>query len=98
MAALVETAWRYTHGYVDLSLTITRDHVVFHVIDCGSGIPAEEREFVVPRFARGSTSIGTRGCGIGLAVVHEFMLLMDGNLSICDSLQGGADIKLMFNF
>jgi len=53
---------------------------------------------VVTRFARGSTSIGTRGSGIGLAVVHEFMLLMDGNLSICDSLQGGADIKLMFSF
>ena len=98
MAALVENALRYTHGYVDLSLTITRDYVVFHVIDCGSGIPAEEREFVVTRFARGSTSIGTRGSGIGLAVVHEFMLLMDGNLSICDSSQGGADVKLMFNF
>ena len=98
MAALVENALRYTHGYVDLSLTITRDHVVFHVIDCGSGIPAEEREFVVTRFARGTTSIGTRGSGIGLAVVHEFMSLMSGRLSICDSLQGGADIKLIFSF
>ena len=98
MAALVENALRYTHGYVDLSLTIANDHVVFHVIDSGSGIPEGEREFVVTRFARGSTSIGTRGSGIGLAVVHEFMLLMGGHLVICDSLQGGADIRLMFNF
>ena len=98
MAALVENALRYTHGYVDLSLTIAEDHVVFHVLDYGSGIPEGEREVVVTRFARGTTSIGTRGSGIGLAVVHEFMLLMGGRLSICDSLQGGADIRLMFNF
>ena len=98
MAALVENALRYTHGYVDLSLTIAEDHVVFHVLDYGSGIPEGERDVVVTRFARGTTSIGTRGSGIGLAVVHEFMLLMGGRLSICDSLQCGADIRLMFNF
>ena len=79
-------------------MTIAEDHVVFHVLDYGSGIPEGEREVVVTRFARGTTSIGTRGSGIGLAVVHEFMLLMGGRLSICDSLQGGADIRLMFNF
>ena len=39
-------------GYVDLSLTIAEDHVVFHVLDYGSGY-LREREVVVTRFARG---------------------------------------------
>ena len=97
MAALVENSLRYSDGFVDLFLSISSNHVIFHVSDSGPGIPEEEREFLVKRFARGSTSIGTRGSGIGLAVVHEFMLLMNGSLGICDSLQGGADVRLIFN-
>ena len=70
--------------------------MILHVRDQGSGIPAAERAQVVERFVRGSTAIGTRGSGIGLATVQVLMESMQGKLLIADAPGGGADIQLCF--
>ena len=51
---------------------------------------------VLERFARGSSSIGTRGSGIGLATVTLLMQAMEGDLLIADAPGGGADMQLHF--
>ena len=95
-AALVDNALRFSTAAVTLSVELAQGCVVFHVIDSGPGIPIQERETVLERFSRGSSSIGTRGSGIGLATVELLMQAMEGELLIGDAPSGGADMQLRF--
>ena len=96
LAALVDNALRYSTGAVHLAVSASADSVILHVRDQGPGIPEAERGQVLERFVRGSTSIGTRGSGIGLATVKLLMEAMQGELLISDAPGGGADLQLRF--
>ena len=96
LAALVDNALRYSAGAVHLAVSASDDSATLHVRDQGPGIPEEERGQVLQRFVRGSTSIGTRGSGIGLATVMLLMEAMQGELLIADAPGGGADLQLRF--
>ena len=87
---------RYSTGAVQLAVSASDDSVILHVIDQGPGIPEAERAQVLERFVRGSTAIGTRGSGIGLATVSLLMEAMQGELRIGDAPGGGADMRLRF--
>ena len=96
LAALVDNALRYSPGIVQLAFSASGDGVSLHVNDQGPGIPEAERDQVLQRFVRGSTAIGTRGSGIGLATVSLLMEAMQGELRIGDAHGGGADMQLRF--
>ena len=96
LAALVDNALRYSSGAVQLAVSALDDSVTLHVRDQGPGIPEGERAQVFERFVRGSTSIGTRGSGIGLATVKLLMEAMQGELQIADAPGAGADLQLRF--
>lgn len=96
MAALVENALHYSSGLVDLAVVQRGDAITFHVLDRGPGIAADERDKVLERFARGRAAVGTRGSGIGLAMVTVLMTAMGGTLAIRDREGGGADLGLRF--
>ena len=95
-AALVDNALKFSTAPVTLSVELAQGTVLFHVIDSGPGIPMQERESVLERFARGSSSVGTRGSGIGLPTVNLLMDAMQGELVIADAANGGADMQLRF--
>ena len=96
LAALVDNALNYASGVVQLAVSATDDCVTLHVLDQGPGIPEGERAQVLERFVRGSTSIGTRGSGIGLATGKLLMEAMQGELRIGDAPEAGADLQLRF--
>ena len=96
LAALVENALKFSDGAVQLAVTASSDAVSLHVRDQGPGIPEAERSQVLERFVRGSTAIGTRGSGIGLATVVLLIQAMQGELVIADASGGGADMQLRF--
>ena len=98
LAVLVDNALAYSSGTVALAADQCSNSadVVLHVFDRGPGIPAEERSVVVQRFQRGSSAIGTRGSGIGLATVALLMEAMGAELRIADRQGGGADPQLRF--
>jgi signal transduction histidine kinase len=62
------------------------------VDDAGPGVPPEEREKIFVRFFRGSGDavVRTRGVGIGLSVVHDFVGQMGGAVRVEESPAGGA--------
>ena len=93
---LVRNALLYSSGSVRLQATELGDQLILHVLDQGPGIEDSERSLVVQRFRRGSSSVGTRGTGLGLALVDELMRAMDGALQISDAPGGGADLQLRF--
>jgi two-component system sensor histidine kinase QseC len=80
---LVDNAIRYTppHGQVTVSVTETRSHVVFRVIDTGPGIPDELRERVFERFFR---VLGTHasGSGLGLPIVSQIAKLHRADIQL----------------
>ncbi len=96
LAALVDNALKFSEGAVQLAVSASSNVVTLHVRDQGPGIPEAERMQVLERFARGSTAIGTRGSGIGLATVSLLMEAMQGELRIGDAHGSGADMQLRF--
>lgn len=62
------------------------------VADQGPGIPRSERAHVFTRFFRGAGEavVQTRGVGIGLSVVAEFVARLRGDITIDDAPGGGA--------
>ena len=93
---LVGNALAYASGAIQLQAQHDGDQLVLHVLDQGPGIPETERALVLQRFRRGSTAAGTRGTGIGLALVDAWMRAMGGDVVIAEAPGGGADLQLRF--
>jgi two-component system, OmpR family, sensor histidine kinase MtrB len=66
-------------------------HVQISVSDRGGGIPADERDLVFERFARGGGAgrrTGSDGAGLGLALVDEHIRMHGGRVWIEDRADG----------
>jgi len=85
-----------THGGATrIVLTARREepHLVITVDDNGRGLPAEEHEAVLGRFARGSTAAAD-GSGLGLALVAQQAALHGGRIELSDGPLGGLRATL----
>jgi len=85
-----------THGGATrIVLTARREgsHLVVTVDDNGRGLPAEEHEAVLGRFARGSTA-ALGGSGLGLALVAQQAALHGGRIELSDGPLGGLRATL----
>ena len=91
---LLTNAVKFSPSGTTIGVTVRADgdHAVLEVRDQGPGVPAEERERVFTRFYRGSGDavLATRGVGIGLSVVSEFVARMRGEVRVDDAPGGGA--------
>jgi signal transduction histidine kinase len=63
------------------------------VDDDGPGVPPEERETVLGRFARGRTATAP-GSGLGLALVDQQARLHGGRLTLEDAPRGGLRARV----
>jgi signal transduction histidine kinase len=88
---LLSNALKYSTGPVYLRV---RDDGTLEVEDEGPGIPPAERTRVLERFTRGSTSKGTDGLGLGLALVADIVAWHRGRLVIDEGAAGGALIRI----
>ncbi|MGW0183667.1 sensor histidine kinase, partial [Nocardia sp. NPDC003345] len=68
--------------------------IVVSVDDNGRGLPAEERESVFARFARGSNA-HKGGSGLGLALVAQQAQLHGGRAYFDDGVLGGVRLVLL---
>ncbi|MYM35248.1 sensor histidine kinase [Duganella sp. FT94W] len=97
MGNLIDNAINYTQpgGMVTLHLSARPPRVT--VVDDGPGIPEQERELVLERFYRGSTSDTTQGCGLGLPIASEIAARHDARLAIATGPDGvGTMIGVTF--
>jgi signal transduction histidine kinase len=69
------------------------DVLTIVVDDNGRGLPADEREVVLGRFARGSTA-APGGSGLGLALVAQQAALHGGSIELSDGPLGGLRATL----
>ncbi|MEJ7582755.1 MAG: HAMP domain-containing sensor histidine kinase [Acidimicrobiales bacterium] len=88
IANLLNNAERYAGGPTSVSVRKIGEHVQIAVEDAGPGVPAEERDVVFDRFARGGgsgrRSTGGDGVGLGLSLVKEHVGLHGGRAWVED--------------
>ena len=90
---LVENAIKHTPTRTSVRLHVT-DRPSIEVMDCGLGVPSEQRTKVFERFWRGDRS--GDGAGLGLAIVDQIMKALQGSVSVGDAAGGGAQFTLFF--
>jgi two-component system, OmpR family, sensor histidine kinase PrrB len=85
---------RRTPGAIDYETgRRAADVLTIIVDDNGRGLPADEHETVLGRFARGSTA-APGGSGLGLALVAQQATLHGGTITLADSPLGGLRARL----
>jgi signal transduction histidine kinase len=97
VANLIDNARLHGGGEAEIAVTEPEGegeplaHVWITVEDHGAGVPAEERELIFERFARGAVA-GRRsssdGAGLGLSLVDEHVRMHGGRVWVEDRLDG----------
>ena len=91
---LVGNAAKYSPAGTTVSVRVRADGARAEIVvdDEGPGVPVAEREQIFSRFYRGSGDavVNTRGAGLGLAIVSEFVASMGGKVSVGQAAGGGA--------
>lgn len=89
MRNIIDNAIRYTpeNGEVFVSVLEDETHIIFRVIDTGTGIPSDLYERVFERFYR---ILGTKasGSGLGLAIVKQITDLHHGTVHLSTPANG----------
>jgi signal transduction histidine kinase len=90
---LVENALIHTAPGTPVTVSVRRDgdDAVLEVADRGPGVPADLRERVFERFARGNGDTGRAGgSGLGLAIVKAVADAHGGRVQLLDAPGGGS--------
>ncbi|MFV2059080.1 MAG: ATP-binding protein [Gammaproteobacteria bacterium] len=89
----IDNAYKWAKSKVTLEITdFGKNKLLIELHDDGPGISDEIKQRVLQRGQRADPTIS--GQGIGLAVVHEIVLIYGGEILIKDSKLGGALIEI----
>lgn len=96
MTNLIDNAIRYNHrdGHVVVRVRSASGKARVEIEDDGPGIPPEERDRVLQRFARLQRDTDRAGTGLGLAIVHTLVSRMKGRIEMRDAEVGGLLVVL----
>jgi len=74
------------------------NQVMFSVRDYGPGIPRDQMKKIFQLFYRSESELTreTVGTGIGLAIVHQLAIAMDGNVDMINA-EPGAEFRIWFS-
>jgi PAS domain S-box-containing protein len=97
---LVGNAVKYTEsGRITIELRLSADEhdALITVIDQGTGIPQEEREYLFNPFyrSRNASESAVPGLGLGLFICSELIQAHDGTIEIVDAPNGGTAFSIV---
>ncbi|MCB2214066.1 HAMP domain-containing histidine kinase [bacterium] len=101
LANLFRNAIQHTPpgGIISLLIETQDEQAVITVRDTGEGIPSEELPHIWERFYRGENAenAASRGAGLGLALVKEFVTAMGGQIEVSSEPGLGTEFIICFN-
>ncbi|WP_232492519.1 sensor histidine kinase [Novosphingobium kaempferiae] len=86
---LLDNAFKFVPRGGTVRLTLRRGPVLI-VSDDGPGIPEDQRESIFAKFARGGSSLGTEGAGLGLALCRAIAERHHLEISLAPSERGAC--------
>jgi len=99
---LVDNAIKFSrnseHRIVEIDSKLDgNNRVLISVRDYGTGIPKDQMQKIFQLFYRSESELTreTVGTGIGLAIVHQLMLAMNGSVDMIN-VEPGAEFRLLF--
>jgi signal transduction histidine kinase len=97
--ALLENAVRHTTTGEEIRLSVLRDHdgqtARMIVADSGEGIAPAELDRIFDRFRSGSALSGTRGTGLGLALVRAVARAHGGEVRVRSAPGEGSEFEVV---
>lgn len=92
---LISNAYQYSHAGDEITVTLTesKDKVIFRVADTGIGIPEDKLSKIWERFYRvdsSRTASDNNSMGLGLAMVKEIAKLHNGEVSVTSKAGFGS--------
>ena len=100
---LVDNAIKFSKNaenkVIQISAKLSGDsRVLFSVRDYGPGIPKDQMKKIFELFYRSESELTreTVGTGIGLAIVHQLTLAMNGNVDMINA-EPGAEFRIWFS-
>jgi len=100
---LVDNAIKFSKNaeskVIEIGSKLSDDNrVLFSVRDYGPGIPKDQMKKIFQLFYRTESELTreTVGTGIGLAIVHQLALVMDGNVDMINA-EPGAEFRFQFS-
>lgn len=97
---IINNALIYSTGKKDPLLTITylENKIEIKVVDFGMGIPQNEIKYLFTSFFRTSNTSTIMGSGLGLVLVKQFTILLNGKIELKSKENFGTTIKLTFPY
>jgi two-component system osmolarity sensor histidine kinase EnvZ len=92
---LVENALKHGAVPVKVHLSQVDETMKLAVSDCGPGLPAGGSERLMEAFTRGDASRNVPGFGLGLAIVHQIVNRLKGQLHFEHSPQRGHSVLVV---
>jgi len=89
---LLSNAIKYSDENKKITLKIATEDskLLFKVIDQGIGIPIEDQGYMFQRFYRANNAANYQGTGLGLNIVKQYVLLMNGIIGFQSELNKGT--------
>lgn len=98
MINLVGNAVKYTQeGSITMRLGIrqnTKAHLVIEIKDTGSGISVADQEHIFEPFKRLDEQNNYQGSGLGLTITRQFVLMMEGSITLESTLGKGSVFRV----
>lgn len=90
---IIANSYKYAGTAISVTSFFEQELLVLEFADKGGGVPEEELEKIMQKFARGSNAAGKDGSGLGLYISQYLMRKMGGDLT-CFNRDGGFVVRV----